>query len=129
MRIAAASSIATTISLSPDGRRIAYIASATGNSQLYVQLLSELRPHVLAGTTGARYPEFSPDGKWIAFESGAVLMKISVDGGLPVILCNTGGGEGIAGMTWESDHSIIDSRFVLADRGILWRISANGGEP
>ena len=122
------SGVSTTISLSPDGRRIAYIASVAGTSQLYVRALAELRPHVLAGTTGARYPEFSPDGKWIAYESGKVLKKISVDGGLPITLCNVGG-DGIAGMTWVSDRSLIYSRFVLADRGILWRISADGGEP
>ena len=120
--------LATTLSLSPDGRRIAFIASVAGSSQLYVQLLAELRPHVLAGTTGARYPEFSPDGKWIAYESGAVIKKISVDGGVSVTLCNTGG-DGIAGMTWESDRSIVYSRFVLTDRGIMWRVNADGGEP
>ena len=122
------SGVSTSISLSPDGRRIAYIASVAGTSQLYVRALAELRPHVLAGTTGARYPEFSPDGKWIAYESGKVLKKISVDGGLPITLCNIGG-DGIAGMTWVSDRSLIYSRLVLADRGILWRISADGGEP
>ena len=122
------SGVATRISLSSDGRRVAYVAGAAGSRQLYVQSIAELRPRALAGTTGAKYPEFSPDGKWIAYESGATLQKISVDGGSPVAICSTGG-SGISGITWESDRALIYGRSLLSDRGDLWRVSAEGGEP
>jgi len=53
--------------ISPDGKRLVYVAQRGATSQLYVRELDRLDPTPLAGTEGAYQPFFSPDGEWIAF--------------------------------------------------------------
>ena len=72
------------VTLSPDGRRIAYLASvggAPGVGNLYVRELDQLEPMLLAES--ARAPFFSPDGQWVGFKGlrTAPWMKVAVTGG------------------------------------------------
>ena len=49
--------------LSPDGRQIVFVASGDGASRLWLRSLDDNIAKPLAGTDGARYPFWSPDGR------------------------------------------------------------------
>jgi serine/threonine-protein kinase len=71
--------------VSPDGRHIVYAGEAGGGQhQLYVRRVDRLEARPLPGTVGALQPIFSPDGRWVAFETGGQLLKVPVDGGTVV---------------------------------------------
>ena len=85
-------------------------------------------PGRLPGTEGAIPPEFSPDGRWIAFGApDGSLKKIAVDGTSLTTLCQSDVG-GLAGLTWTSDRELVFTRENLAGRG-LWRVPSDGGQP
>ena len=63
-----------TVTVSPDGRRLAFIATdATGKTMLWVRPLDALAAQPLAGTDDARYPFWSPDSRFIGFFAGGQL--------------------------------------------------------
>jgi serine/threonine-protein kinase len=117
----------TTMSLSPSGEMIAFVARATASAraQLYVRRLDQLHAAVLSGTDDAESPFFSPDGQWIAFFAAGKLKKISVAGGAAVTLCDARAGRGGA---WDEKGRIVFS--PDGSRGVtLWRVSSSGGTP
>ncbi len=111
------------ITLSPDGRLLAYTLSESGISQLYTRSLDSYEAHRLQGTTNATSPFFSPDGRWIAFEADGKLKKIPVDGGTVETLCDV---TGFRGGSWGTDNMIY---FAPSLSSGLMRIPASGGEP
>ena len=72
----------TAIALSSDGSNLVYNA----NDQLYLRPMDALEARPIEGTRGARYPVFSPDGKWIGFVANAKLQKVAVDSGAHIVL-------------------------------------------
>jgi serine/threonine-protein kinase len=117
------------LDVSPDGREAVYSASHGGSGWvLDIRRFDQLDSRTLPGTEGATYPEFSPDGRWIAFGAAdGSLKKIAVDGTALTSLCPLDAG-GVAGITWTSDREIVFTRNNLAARG-LWRVSSEGGQP
>jgi serine/threonine-protein kinase len=120
---------ATYLTVSPDGRYVIYAASHGGSGwALELRRLDELETRTLPGTERATTPEFSPDGRWIAFGAAdGTLRKIALDGTNLTTLCRLDAG-GINGLTWTSDRELVFSRVNLAARG-LYRVAADGGEP
>src|SRR5205085_8819905 len=92
--------------ISRDGRSIAYVASQGGKSyMLYARAIGDVSVHEIPGTDGADQPEFSPDGKWLAFMAFGLLKKVPVDGtSPPIVLAQSGSGRGIA---WSSSGEIV----------------------
>ena len=118
----------TILALSPAGDRAVFAAERAGGWALAVRNLDQLTARVLPGTEGAMYPEFSPDGRWIAFESAdGMLKKIAVDGTSLTTIC-TIGSTGSAGITWISDREIIFAPRAVSGSG-MFRVSADGGNP
>jgi Tol biopolymer transport system component len=117
------SSFAGPIALSPDGRKLAFVATAGGAASLWVRSLDSISPQRLVGTEDASRPFWSPDGRWIAFFAQGKLKKIEASGGSPQTLCdafdNRGG-------TWNHDGVIL---FAPSGGEGLYRISADGGTP
>ena len=76
--------------MSADGRQLAFTAINEGQSQfsLWVHPLDSPVARVLAGTEGAHYPFWSPDGRFLAFFADGKLKKVNVNGGPPVSLCD-----------------------------------------
>ena len=103
--------------LSPDGIELAMVTE----KGLAIRRLDEGRSTPLAGTEGASYPFFSPDGQWVAFFAGRKLQKIAVAGGAPVILCDAASGRG---GSWG-----VDGYIVLAPNSLggLYRVPSSGG--
>ena len=109
------------IAISPAGTHVAYVA----NEQLYVRALDALEARALEGTERTRPsdPFFSPDGRWIAFNSSrdGALQKVALEGGAVVSLAQAK----INGASWGEDGTIV---YAQAGQGIL-RVPAAGGKP
>ena len=110
--------------ISPDGRIIAYTAQlGAAEPQLYLRHLDSFEARLVAGSSGAEQPFFSPDGKWVAFFAQGQLQKTEVAGGTPIALAEVifpfGG-------TWCPDDTII---FTASIGSGLLRIPASGGAP
>ena len=75
------------VTLSPDGKRVAFIARRGATTQLYLRGLESIDAKPLPGTEGAFCtPFFSPDGQWLGFFADGKLQKVSTSGGSPVVL-------------------------------------------
>src|SRR5581483_10851698 len=110
--------------ISPDGTRLAYVASVAGApSRLYIRRLDEAKATELPGTVGALGIFFSPDSQWVGFAVGTKLSKISVEGGAVVPLGDIGIN---AGASWADDGTIVVGGAL--NRG-LQRFSPAGGQP
>jgi Tol biopolymer transport system component len=100
---------AAALVLSPDGSHLAYVATRGSGSQLYLRSMDSLEARPIPGTEGANAPFFSPDGQWLGFMAGGKLMKVSVNGGAVVTLCNLVN-QGIPnGASWGDEGTIIFS--------------------
>jgi serine/threonine-protein kinase len=115
---------AVDVSLSPDGRRVAYVA---GSNELHVREFDTANDVNLASSAGlARGPFFSPDGEWIAYFQNADVKKVSVRGGPAVTLCSDCAA-GNRGGAWGPDDTIVFA--PAGGTGGLWRVPAAGGDP
>jgi eukaryotic-like serine/threonine-protein kinase len=116
---------AGSLSLSPDGRRLAFIGlNATGENIVYVRALDSLVAQPIPGTEGARTLFWSPDGQFIAFIANNKLKKIeSAGGGTPLALC-----EALlsAPGSWSRDGTIL---FTPSAGSPVFRVSSTGGTP
>ena len=112
-----------TLSISPDGEQIVYVAAVGNSTQLLLRTNGGKDPRPLPGTAGGHSPFFSPNGKWIGFFADAKLKKMSLEGGPPVVVCDAvlpfGG-------FWSEDDQIY---FTPNEAGPVYRVSANGGTP
>jgi eukaryotic-like serine/threonine-protein kinase len=110
--------------LSPDGRRLVFVAAGSGQPQLYLRSLDSTMARPLAGTEGAAYPFWSPDGQSVGFFAGNnKLNRVDVGGGLPQILADVAPG---FGGTWGPDGSILFSPGIASS---VLRVAASGGQP
>jgi Tol biopolymer transport system component len=110
--------------ISPDGRRIAYVARTAEGTYLHLRSLDDFEPARLPGTMGASAPFFSPDSRWIAFCAGGRLLKVPVTGGAPEAIADCHGV--LLGASWGSDGTIVFSNSTVTG---LWRVPARGGVP
>jgi eukaryotic-like serine/threonine-protein kinase len=108
--------------ISPDGRRLVFVASNDGKSQLWVRALDSLAAQPLAGTEGASFPFWSPDSASIGFFADGKLKRIDIVGGATQMLANAPNGRGGA---WNRQGIIVFGLGV----GPLSRVAATGGEP
>jgi Tol biopolymer transport system component/predicted Ser/Thr protein kinase len=109
--------------LSPDGRNLAFVTSNGGPNQVWVRALDALDARPLAGTDGATYPFWSPDGVYLGFFAGGKLKKIAIAGGPPQTLCDASSGRGGA---WNREGVIL---FSPSPVGVFLRVPASGGTP
>ena len=72
----------TDVAISPDGRRVIYLADSAGTTQLYLHSLDRVTATPIAGTENAGSGAFfSPDGESVAFFADRKLKKVSLSGG------------------------------------------------
>src|SRR5262249_38349661 len=120
-----ANSIGTPV-VSPDGRRIAFAATAENHTDLWIRALDSWVPQPLAGPEGVSEiapPFWSPDGRFIAFFAGGKLKKIDPLGGTVLELAIAPEGRG---GSWSAKGGIL---FAPETTGPLLRLPAEGGSP
>jgi Tol biopolymer transport system component len=101
-----AADVTQAVAISPDGKRLAYVAAESGVAHLYVRRLDQLGPVAIPDSEGANFPFFSPNGDWVAFFNQGKLKKAPADGGRPVVICET---PAIFGGTWTPRDVIVVS--------------------
>jgi Tol biopolymer transport system component len=111
------------LAISPDGRRLAFVATSEGLPRLWVRGFDSVEARPLAGSEGAKNPFWSPDGRSLAFFADARLKRIDVDNGLVQTLANA---LFAYGGSWNRDGSILFSESPL--RPVL-RTTATGAAP
>jgi serine/threonine protein kinase len=117
---------ATSMAVSPDGRKVVFAGSNQGRTQLFLRALDSVNAQPLPGTEGARYPFWSPNSRSIGFFApgriGNVLKRIDVPGGPVQELTSAGAG---SGGTWNQDDVILFTRSPISTR--ILRVAAGGG--
>ncbi len=112
------------LALSPDGRRLVYLARRDGRLQLFLREMDGRDASAIPGTEGADYPFFSPDGAWVAFYASGVLKKASLERGTVLPLCEA---PSFSGGAWGADGTIV---FSGGRQGpSLFTVPAAGGTP
>jgi Tol biopolymer transport system component len=107
--------------LSPNGERIAFVASLKGRPLLWVRSLASGESAPLDGTEGASYPFWSPDNRSIGFFANDRLYRIGADGGSLKELASAPVG---AGGTWSRDGMIL---YTMVPDANVSRVSEDGG--
>ncbi|MDQ3347638.1 MAG: serine/threonine-protein kinase [Acidobacteriota bacterium] len=108
------------LAMSPDGREIAFIAAGPDSEpQIWIRAINETAPRPLAGTEGATYPFWSPNGEALAFFVGGSLKRIDRRGGPARILAAAPNGRG---GTWMNGVII----FAPNTRAALARVRDDG---
>jgi Tol biopolymer transport system component len=110
--------------VSPDGSRLAFVASGPGaRQQLWVQELASAAAQPLPGTTDATGPFWAPDSRTLAFYARGKLKRVSLGGALPQDLTDVA--VALPSGAWSADGIILFGG--SAGDAALFRISAEGG--
>lgn len=109
------------MTLSPNGEMLAFAATdASGESSLWIRLLSSSEAQKLEQTEGALLPFWSPDSQFIGFWAGGKLKKIRLSGGPPETIVEV---PDIAQGAWGADGTILFARTVNSP---IFRVSRDG---
>jgi serine/threonine-protein kinase len=117
------------LALADDGSRLVFLARDARSPQreraLVVRSMDTYDARSLPGLgPNPRSGFFSPDGDWLAYQSGAGrLLKIPLSGGSPVPVAQFEGN--LRGASWMRDGSIIFATHFIGT-GLI-RVSENGG--
>ena len=97
-------------------------APADAKGQLYLRRLDQTATKAITGTEGGISPFLSPDDRWVGFWAAGKLMKVPVDGGVPVLLCDAATP---FGASWGPDGRIA---FVPGEGVGLSVVPSDGGK-
>ena len=121
--IPVAGTVLGALALSPDGRRLAFVASGPPERTLAVRDLAGGETKRLAGTEGATFPFWSPDSRWLGFFADRKLRKVEAAGGPVQNVCDANAGRG---GSWGRDGTIVFAPDIF---GPLLKVSSGGGTP
>jgi len=116
------------VSISPDGKFMAFTIQAGLGSQVVMRPIDREKLEPVAGSethflVQTFYLTFSPDGQWLTFNPGNIIKKSSVFGGAPVTLCETG--DQPRGLWWGVDKNV----YYGTISGGIYRVGEEGGQP
>jgi eukaryotic-like serine/threonine-protein kinase len=112
------------LTISPDGRYISFVgADSAGTEWLWIRPINSLTSSPITESTSEAYPFWSPDSKSIAYFYKGKLMKISLDSGTPVAICDASSGRG---GSWNQEGTIIFSPSPTVG---IYEVPAAGGTP
>jgi Tol biopolymer transport system component len=109
------------VAISPDGRRLAFVAQRGTTSSLWIRSLDSLVLRELPDTANAREPFWSPDGNHVGFLTGNDVRRVPATGGSVLTIASP---PGSSGASWGADGVIL-----IAAAGKLWQVPASGGTP
>jgi eukaryotic-like serine/threonine-protein kinase len=119
---------------SPDGNKIAAIASSGPKRELWIHSLDSLASSPLAGTEGATSgPVFSPDSRSLAFMRRSSLWRLDLASGATQSLCELCGVPSEAHAALERDARpdawSRDGIILFTGGNVIQQVSATGGAP
>ena len=112
----------TQLAVSRDGSMLAFVSpeEGTGLPALYVKRVGSGSATLLAGTEGATYPFWSPDGANIAFFANSKLQRVPAAGGPAQKIADV---QAARGGSWGTQNVII----YAPDAGsAIWRVNPDG---
>jgi Tol biopolymer transport system component len=112
------------VSVSPDGRKLAFTAAAPGG--LWLRDLDALEWRRLPGTEGASTPFWSPDSRYVGFIVDNTLRRVDTTGGPPETVTSVPTAALRSG-TWNRHGDIVLGSWGGGSGGPLWRVSPAGG--
>ena len=116
--------VCSSIALSPDGRRLAFIASRPLRpGTLWIRALDGTAAQSVAAPGPASFPFWSPDSRFVAFFSDGKLRRVDAADGTVQTICDAETG---FGGSWAPDGTIV---FAPTATSRLYRVSALGGQP
>jgi len=107
--------------LSPDGRKIVYVASGGGQRRLWLRYLDRTDAQPLAGTEEAAHPFWSADSHSVGFFAFSKLKRVDISGNPPQPLIDANNGRG---GSWNSEGLIL---FAPSSTSPLFTIKESGG--
>ena len=113
--------------LSPDGRSLAFAARGNdGVTHIWVRSVDTVAPQRIPGTENGRNPQWSPDGRFLAFVADRSLKKVNLAGGEPLTLAEVENPNALGTSVWTGDGSTIVFGGVRS--GAIRRVSGAGGQ-
>jgi hypothetical protein len=114
------------VSISGDGKHIAYVESQGG--QLWVRDIDQEQAHPVPGATRVYQAFWSPDNQYIGYSAGQFcagcdLVRIPAQGGTPLLITKIEGAFRRA--SWSSDGETI----VYCDTTGMYTVPTRGGSP
>jgi eukaryotic-like serine/threonine-protein kinase len=115
--------------VSPDGQFVAFLTTKkdeptkVSEQLIYLRRTSTGENNPLAGTNGATFPFWSPDGQFLGFFADGKMKKIQVSGGPAQTICDAPDGRGAS---WSPRGVIV---FAPRIAGPLQMVSDGGGIP
>jgi serine/threonine-protein kinase len=104
------SSIGSLLSISADGRTLAYRAVEQGVMRFYLRAIGQLDSQAMPGTEVMSTTDallLSPDNQWLWFWSDNTLMRVPLSGGRPVRVTDRNDPTATRGMSWAPDGTLI----------------------
>jgi len=112
---------ASLLSISPDGRLLAFVGSSPGAAtHIWIRDLRSVSARELAGTDGALGPFWSPDSRRIGFFAKGQVKTVGLLGEPPIVIADLAV-DTLAG-AWNQDDDIL----VTGSHGLV-QLSAKGG--
>jgi Tol biopolymer transport system component len=91
--------------ISPDGRRLAYLAtSAAGPRSLWIRDMATGDAQPIVGSDGAFSPFWSSDSKSVAFTASNALFRVEIPGGTPQLILR---GRESEGASWRANGVVL----------------------
>lgn len=122
----AGTSLESGLAPSPDGTRLAFVASENGQRRLFVRPIDDVTARALPGVARAQYPFWAPDGRRLGYFEGLELRLTDVEGRSSRTLVTVPQESEIRGASWGADDPIV---YAPYSAGPLQRVSASGGRP
>lgn len=120
---------------SPDGNKLVFMAGANNAMDIWASNSDGSSPRKLTNTGRAGTPRWSPDGRWIVFDSDgrygrSGIYVVSVDGGPVRAVVEEESNNSVP--SWSRDGKWIyfaSNRAQDAEEDQVWKVPAEGGEP
>jgi hypothetical protein len=111
---------AANFAVSPDGRRIVYVARENDVTSLWIREINSVNARKLPGTENARIPDWSADGQSVVFATRQDLRRVDVLGGGTQTLAS------LVGFEYRRSTSNRDGDIIFGN-SVLRHIPATGG--